>query len=347
MRIQMPLANHAYDILLDHKAILQLPEEIRNFHKGDKIYIITDRNVDRLHHHLIQGILKDFSLNFVVVEPGESSKSFQVYESVIDQLIQHGMKRTDLLIAFGGGVIGDLGGFVASTLYRGVPYIQIPTTLLAQVDSSVGGKTAINSSKGKNMVGTFYQPKLVIIDPDFLKTLPDFEYKNGMAEVIKSAYIGDVVLQDKLLKGQIKTLEMIERSIIVKKNVVLVDEFDLNERMYLNFGHTFGHALEKQSNYEIAHGYAVAEGMLMAIHIGERLGITPKTIFKSLKLLLEKYDLGLLNTNPVPLIDDIFYDKKNTHGQLKMVFLSDIGKPMIQPITKEVLYECYHSQTSK
>jgi 3-dehydroquinate synthase len=347
MRIHMPLDNHSYDILLDHKAILQLPSEIKKWYKGDKIFIVTDENVHRLHQNLVEDVLKDFSLVFVVVEPGETSKSFEVYESVIDQLIQQGMKRTDLLIAFGGGVIGDLAGFVASTLYRGVPYVQIPTTLLAQVDSSIGGKTAINSSKGKNMVGTFYQPKLVIIDPDFLKTLSDFEYKNGMAEVIKSAYIGDVVLQDKLLKGQIKTLEMIERSIMVKRQVVLIDEFDLNERMFLNFGHTFGHALEKQSKYEIAHGFAVAEGMLMATHIGERLGITPITVFKGLKILLEKYDLGLLNTNPIPLIEDVFYDKKNTHGQLKMVFLSEIGKPIIQPMTKEVLYECYHSQTSK
>jgi 3-dehydroquinate synthase len=343
----MPLTNHAYDILLDHKAILQLPIEIKKWYKGDKLFIVTDDHVHQLYQSMIADILKEFTLHFVIVRPGEVSKSFGVYEDVIDQLIQQGMKRTDLLIAFGGGVIGDLAGFVASTLYRGVPYIQIPTTLLAQVDSSIGGKTAINSSKGKNMVGTFYQPKLVIIDPDFLKTLPDFEYKNGMAEVIKSAYIGDSVLQDKLFKGQIKTLEMIERTIMVKRQVVLIDEFDLNERMFLNFGHTFGHALEKQSNYEIAHGFAVAEGMLMAIHIGERLGITPPTIFKGLKLLLEKYDLGLLNSSPVSLIEDIFYDKKNTNGHLKMIFLKEIGKPWIQPITKEVLYECYHSQTSK
>ncbi len=347
MRIQMSLDNHAYDILLDHKAILQLPNEIRKWYKGDKIFIVTDENVHHLHQSLIADVLKEFTLIFVVVEPGETSKTFEVYETVIDQLIQQGMKRTDLLIAFGGGVIGDLAGFVASTIYRGVPYVQIPTTLLAQVDSSIGGKTAINSSKGKNMVGTFYQPKLVIIDPDFLKTLPDYEYKNGMAEVIKSAYIGDAILQDKLLKGQIKTLEMIERSIMVKRQVVLIDEFDLNERMFLNFGHTFGHALEKQSNYKITHGFAVAEGMLIATQIGQKLGITPPEIFKGLKLILEKYDLGLLNTNPIPLIEDIFYDKKNTHGQLKMIFLSEIGKPMIQPITKEVLYECYHSQTSK
>lgn len=347
MRIHMPLNDHSYDILLDHKAILQLPIEIKRLYHGDKIFVVTDETVYHLYSSMIKQLLTAFNVNFIVVAPGEQAKSIAIYETVIDALIDQGMKRTDLLIALGGGVIGDLAGFVASTIYRGVPYIQIPTTLLAQVDSSIGGKTAINSHKGKNMIGTFYQPKLVIIDPDFLRTLPDFEYKNGMAEVIKSAYIGDSILQEKLFHGNIKTLEMIERSILVKREVVLKDEFDLNERMFLNFGHTFGHALEKQSNYEIAHGFAVAEGMLMATHIGQKLGITPAGIFKELKLILEKYDLGLLNTNPVPLIDDVFFDKKNTHGQLKMIFLTDIAKPVIKPITKEVLYECYHSQTSK
>lgn len=347
MRIEMPLKNHPYDILVEHKAILQLPCEIKKIYLGDKIFVITDHNVAKIYQANLEEILCDFKVSFVVVSAGEEAKSMAVYESVINTLMDNNMKRTDLLIAFGGGVIGDLAGFVASTLYRGVPYIQIPTTLLAQVDSSIGGKTAINSQKGKNMIGTFYQPKFVLIDPDFLKTLSDFEYKNGMAEVIKSAFIGDPVLQEKLLTGHIKTLEMIERSIQVKRQVVLIDEFDLNERMFLNFGHTFGHALEKQSNYQVAHGFAVAEGMLMATHIGEKLGYTPKSIFKSLKILLEKFDLGLLNTNPIPLIEDVFFDKKNTHGQLKMVFISDIGKPMIKPITKEVLYECYNSQASK
>lgn len=347
MRIQMSLEKNSYDILLDHKAILQLPYEIKNIYKGQKVFIVTDENVYKFYANTLKSLLAEFIVSFVMVAPGEQAKSLAIYESVIDTLMEQDMKRSDLLIAFGGGVIGDLVGFVASTMYRGVPYIQIPTTLLAQVDSSVGGKTAINSHKGKNMIGTFYQPKLVIIDPDFLRTLPNFEYKNGMAEVIKSAYIGDVVLQEKLFKGQIKTLEMIERAILVKRNVVLKDEFDLNERMFLNFGHTFGHALEKQSNYEIAHGFAVAEGMLMAVHIGEKLGITPKHIQKDLRMILEKYDLGLLKSDPVTLIDDVFYDKKNTHGELKMIFITDIGKPVIQPVSKEALYECYHSQASK
>lgn len=347
MRIQMPLENHSYDILVEHKAILQLPNEIKKIYSGDKIFVITDKNVSNLYQRKLQDILHEFKVTFVVVRAGEDAKSISIFESVINSLINNDMKRTDLLIAFGGGVIGDLAGFVSSTLFRGVPYIQIPTTLLAQVDSSIGGKTAINSQKGKNMIGTFYQPKFVLIDPDFLKTLSDFEYKNGMAEVIKAAFIGDSILQEKLLRGNIKTLEMIERAIHVKRQVVLIDEFDLNERMFLNFGHTFGHALEKQSNYQVAHGFAVAEGMLIATHIGEKLGYSPKSLFKSLKTILEKYDLGLLNTNPTQLIEDVFYDKKHTHGKLKMVFLKEIGVPMIQPVTKEVLYECYHSQTSK
>ena len=347
MRIHMALSNHPYDILLDHQAILQLPMELKKIYNGNKIYILTDENVFEIYQSTISMILHEYSVEFVVVKPGEESKSLSVFEFVIDSLIDKQMKRTDLLIAFGGGVIGDLGGFVASSIYRGVPYIQIPTTLLAQVDSSIGGKTAINSQKGKNMIGAFYQPKLVIIDPDFLLSLSRFEYKNGMAEVIKSAFIGDSILYEKLLNGDIDRLEMIERSIQVKRTVVLKDEYDLNERMYLNFGHTFGHALEKQTDYQIPHGFAVAEGMLMATHIGERLGITPATMYKNLKSILEKYDLGRLNTNPVALIEDVFYDKKNTNGSLKMIFIKEIGEPVIRPITKEELYECYHSQASK
>lgn len=347
MRITMPLQNHSYDILLDHKAILQLPDEIKKFYNGEKVFIITDQKVAELYELKLRDILNDFTVDFIVINPGEESKSIAVYEFVIDTLIDKEMKRSDLLIAFGGGVIGDLVGFVAATLYRGVPYVQIPTTLLSQVDSSIGGKTAINSHKGKNMIGCFYQPKFVLIDPDFLRTLSDFEYKNGMAEVIKSAYIGDPVLQQKLLNGNIKTIEMIERTLLVKRAVVLKDEFDLNERMYLNFGHTFGHALEKQSNYQIAHGYAVAEGMLIAMHIGQKLGVTPNTLQKDLKIILDKFDLGLMNTNPMTLINDVFYDKKNTHGQLKMIFIQSIGQPVIIPVTREVLYECYHSQTTK
>ncbi|MCU0104366.1 3-dehydroquinate synthase [Acholeplasma vituli] len=347
MRIEMSLKDHSYDILLDHGAILQLSVEIQKWYKGKRIFVLTDKNVYGKHGGSLENVLSDFIVEFVVIEAGESSKSMSVYEYVLETLLDKQMKRGDLLITFGGGVVGDLGGFVAATLYRGVPYIQIPTTLLSQVDSSIGGKTAINSHKAKNMIGSFYQPKLVIIDPNYLKTLSDFEYKNGMAEVIKSACIGDTILFDKLLNGEIKTLEMIERTLLVKKKVVEMDEFDLKERMYLNFGHTFGHALEKQSDFEIAHGFAVAEGMLIALEIGEKIGITPKSIRKSLKLILDKYDLGLYNAKPIPLIEDVFYDKKNIQGELNMIFLKSIGNSVITPVTKEVLYECYNSQTLK
>lgn len=347
MRINMSLSDHSYDILLDHGAILQLPIEIKKWYKGNQIFVLTDKTVFNLHGENLKVVLSEYRVEFITIDSGEYSKSMSTYEYVLETLLEKQMKRGDLLITLGGGVIGDLGGFVASTLFRGVPYIQIPTTLLSQVDSSIGGKTAINSRKAKNMIGTFYQPKLVIIDPDYLKTLPDFEYKNGMAEVIKSACIGDAILFEKLLNGNLKTIEMIERSLRVKKAVVEMDEFDLKERMYLNFGHTFGHVIEKQSDFKIAHGFAVAEGMLIALEIGEKLNITPKSILKPLKIILDKYDLGLYQSKPVPLLEEIFYDKKNIQGQLNMIFLEEIGKPIITVVTKEVLYECYHSQTLK
>lgn len=342
MRIHMPLKDTKYDIILDHKAILQLPHELSKWYTGKQIFILTDETVYKLHGDKLTQVLQAYHLEYVVVKPGENSKSMATYEMVMESLLDKQMKRGELLIAFGGGVIGDLGGFVASTLFRGVPYVQIPTTLLSQVDSSIGGKTAINSHNSKNMIGTFYQPKLVIIDIDFLSTLSDFEYKNGMAEIIKSACIGDPVLFDQLDHNNIKTLEMIERTLNVKKAVVMIDEFDLKERMFLNFGHTFGHALEKQSAYKIAHGYAVAEGMMIAVHIGEALKITAPSVKKRLKSILEKYDLGLLNTDPLSLMSEIAYDKKNIMGNLTMIFIQDIGQPIAHVITKEVIHECYN-----
>lgn len=339
----MPLKDTQYDIILDHKAILQLPDELSKWYTGKQIFILTDETVFKLHSDKLKKVLQEYHLEFVVVTPGETSKSMDTYEMVIESLLDKHMKRGELLIAFGGGVIGDLGGFVASTLFRGVPYVQIPTTLLSQVDSSIGGKTAINSHNSKNMIGTFYQPKLVIIDIDFLSTLSDFEYKNGMAEIIKSACIGDPILFDQLDHNNIRTLEMIERTLNVKKAVVMIDEFDLKERMFLNFGHTFGHALEKQSQYKVAHGYAVAEGMMIAVHLGEKLKITGPSVNKRLKSILEKYDLGLLNTDPLSLMSEIAYDKKNILGNLTMIFIEEIGKPVAKVITKEVIHECYNS----
>lgn len=341
----MPLESQKYDILIGNKTTLKLLNVLEE-NNQKKVYILTDENVFSLYEKKIMSLLKTYEVFFTIVEAGESAKSIKTYEFVIDDLIEKGIKRDDFLIAFGGGVIGDLGGFVSASLYRGIGYVQMPTTLLAMVDSSIGGKTGINTKRGKNLIGAFHQPVKVIIDLEYLKTLPDHEYKNGMAEIIKAGFIGDPVLLEKLHKQDIRTKEMIIRAIEVKKEVVIKDPFDHKERMFLNFGHTFGHAFENITNYTVSHGFAVAEGMIISLRIGVKLNITDRSLLKLAHNILERYDLGLMKPNPNTMIEQAMMDKKNIKGVLNMVLLEGVSKPVIRAMTKEELYGCFNSKTT-
>ncbi len=231
------------------------------------------------------------------------------------------------MLAFGGGVIGDLTGFIASTLYRGISYVQIPTTLLAQVDSSIGGKVGIDLKEGKNLIGSFYDPKFVLIDPSLLKTLSKREYANGLAEMIKAGLIGDKKLYTYLLEHETVTEVEIAEAIQVKRNVVLLDPYDKKERMYLNFGHTFGHAIEKKHKYETyLHGEAISYGMLIALQIGIQLGETKEELYQEvLNLLLKR---GLVK-EPLLKKDDyqaeIIHDKKNLADGLHFILVTKPG----------------------
>jgi 3-dehydroquinate synthase len=237
------------------------------------------------------------------------------------------MKRNHLLVALGGGVVGDLTGFVASTLFRGVSYIQIPTTLLAQVDSSIGGKVGIDLPQGKNLIGSFYDPKLVMIDPLFLSTLDQREYNNGLAEMIKVGLIGDKHLYQYLLSYDKVTEKEIAQAIAVKRDLVLIDPFDKKERMYLNFGHTFGHAIEKKHQYQTyKHGEAISYGMLIALEIGIRLGETKPELYEEVKELLKRLELvkePLLN--PLHYADAILTDKKYLSDGLNYIIVPRVG----------------------
>lgn len=335
MELRIELDN-PYKIIIEKDSLYRLNDYVKEIYKNRNIYIITDERVAPLYLDIVKNSLKDFIVDEVIVKGYEESKSIQTYEYVCESLIKKGIKRSHLIIALGGGVIGDLAGFVASSLYRGIDFIQIPTTLLSQVDSSIGGKVAVNLPSGKNLVGAFYQPKLVVIDSNTLKTLPKREFGCGMAELIKSAFIGNKNLVN-MLGGEI-TDEIIMETLKVKKRVVELDQFDTGERMILNFGHTFGHAIEKNFGYGYyLHGEAVSIGMLMAMKLGISLGISNKSDYDLLKSLLEKYDLPTLEYDLKQYIELIKYDKKNIAGIINFIFVDKIGNAVIHKIKEEDL----------
>lgn len=316
-----------YDIFIEEDGLSHLAKHIKEVYPFDDLFVITDQNVFDLYNEKLIQALIGYKLSFVILPPGEKSKSLEVYHQAIQTLIEKGIKRNHLILAFGGGVIGDLAGFIASTLYRGISYIQIPTTLLAQVDSSIGGKVGIDLKEGKNLIGSFYDPKFVFIDPSFLKTLSKREYNNGLAEMIKAGLIGDKKLYSYLLEHDTVTVTEITEAIQVKRNVVLIDPYDKKERMYLNFGHTFGHAIEKKHHYETyLHGEAISYGMLIALQIGIQIGETKEELYQEVKKLL--LDRGLVKE---PLLemdeyrDEIIHDKKNLADGLYFVIVTKPG----------------------
>lgn len=325
MKIEMP----TYTIEIQKNGLSELGQKIASFYQGKDIFVVSDETVYHLYQEKLHQALDQYQVHTVIVKPGEPSKSFETYQRVIASLIAKGIKRNHLLIAFGGGVVGDLAGFVAATLYRGINYMQVPTTLLAQVDSSIGGKVGIDLTEGKNLVGSFYNPKYVLIDPELLKTLEKLEYANGIAEMIKCGLIGDPKLYQALKQQKLVDVEEIQQAIEVKRKVVLIDPFDQKERMFLNFGHTYGHAIEKAHGYQTyKHGQAISYGMLIALEKGIEWNETPKYLYEEVKDLLIQY--GLIHQ---PLLNAKDYeaylktDKKQISTGLKFVIINDIGHP--------------------
>lgn len=326
-----------YDITLSVGVIDQLGNMIKSMYKDVHLFVVTDQNIYNLYHDKLNHILDDFLVQYVIIEPGEKSKSLKTYQSVIETLIEKGIKRSHLLIGFGGGVVGDLTGFVAATLYRGIPYVHVPTSLLAMVDSSIGGKVGIDLPQGKNLIGVFNNPKMVLIDPDFLKTLPRRDYRNGLAEMIKAGLIGDKKLYHTLCNQEEVSEIEIAQAIHVKRELVLSDPFDKKERMLLNFGHTFGHAIEKKHHYETyLHGEAVSYGMLIALEVGIQLGETKQELYDEVKDLLFKRELvkePLLNM--IDYKDDIIHDKKILSDGLHFIVVTKPGDAKIVTLKME------------
>lgn len=345
--IKVNLEQRSYDIIVGNNLGENLQNFLRN-QKYSKIIILTDSNLDKLYNPYLKDLFK-IDFEYVVVEAGEKTKSFGVLEKVCEEILQKNIDRSTLLVAFGGGVIGDLTGFVASILLRGIDFIQIPTSLLAMVDSSVGGKTAINAQVGKNLIGSFYQPKLVLCDLEFLKTLPVREFQNGYAEVVKYGLIFDKSFFNYLQKNYLSFFDynqevltsVVKRCCEIKAHIVAVDERESSSsglRAILNFGHTFGHVLEAYFNYSntLLHGEAVAIGMVMASkmscnfnmisseHYQEIVEHFHKTGFTiDLKKFAKDWSIN-------QLIIHLYKDKKVENKNLVFILLSEIGKAIVK-----------------
>ncbi len=337
-----------YQVIIKSGLIHDLLNEINKVYKGKKILVITDENVFELYGEKTEDVLsRQFDINFIVLKPGENSKSLNVLEYVYSKLSEFNIQRSDLIIALGGGVIGDLAGFAASTFLRGIDYIQIPTSLIAQTDSCIGGKTAVNLNEGKNLVGSFYHPKAVLVDTDFLLSLNDKYIKDGMGEVIKYACIKDESLFQTLIniKSRQELFENIEKIIYtclnIKKELIEIDEKDKGHRMLLNFGHTIGHAIEKYSKFQITHGEAVSIGMFLITKNSEKIGYTENNTSEKLKSILLNFDIKccLDNYNKEEIKKYIFCDKKNLNDNINLILLKKIGDGFIHEVPVNVIDE--------
>ncbi len=336
--LHVPLGQRSYDIEIGTGNLPRLAGFLADRLRLSHVVVITDRNVEQAH---AQPAVAEFGqhcgVHLMVVEPGESAKRFEVYQTLCEKLLEAGADRTSVVVALGGGVIGDLAGFVAATFARGIPYVQVPTTLLAQVDSSVGGKVAINLPGAKNMVGAFWQPSGVLIDTDVLRTLPPREFRAGLAEVVKYGVILDAPLFEYLERHAELLVQrdpsalrhVIHRSCQLKADVVARDERETTGlRAVLNYGHTFGHALETLTGYqELLHGEAVAMGMMCAARLARRMRRVDDAFVARQRALLAALGLPV---DPPPLDTEqvlaaMARDKKTAHGRLRFVLPTRLG----------------------
>lgn len=308
---------------------------------GGRVAVVTDSNVAPLYAPLVSSSLKaaGFAPQLYTLPAGEEHKTLDTVAGIYGFLAERGFTRSDVVVALGGGVVGDITGFAAATYLRGIRSLQIPTTLLAQVDSSVGGKCGVDLPFGKNLVGAFHQPARVLIDTRVLSTLPEEIFRDGMAEVIKYGCIFDASLFAQLEQTPVADIlsYVVERCVMLKRDVVERDEHDRGDRMLLNFGHTIGHAIEKLGSFtEYSHGHAVAIGMLAAARLGEASGFSEPGTARRLEALLTRYRLAAPLPYPAAeLLPVMAMDKKNLGGKLNLILLSKIGDGRICPTSQE------------
>lgn len=345
MRTIRVSTGNPYDIYIERGLINKSGEIVRSVSKAQKATIISDTNVAPIYMDRVQKSLEanGFEVCTHIFEAGEQSKTLDTISSMYHTLADFGMTRKDIVVALGGGVCGDMSGFAAATWLRGIDFVQIPTSLLAQVDSSVGGKTGVDTPFGKNLVGAFHQPRAVIIDPDTLSTLPELFLCDGMAEVIKYGCIKDKDFFEFLEKENAheKIEDVIEVCVSIKRDVVNRDEKEAGERMLLNFGHSLGHAIEKLYNFTgITHGMAVAVGMVLIAKAGEKQGITPAGTADRIAALCTKYGLPTSDKATFEQMAEAARgDKKTAGGSISLVLLKEIGTSFTQKVELDSLLD--------
>jgi 3-dehydroquinate synthase len=344
-RIRVDLGERGYEVVVQDGLLDHVGEFLAPFKMGPETVIVTNPVVKRHYGARVGRSLKAVGLNPTVLAlpDGERTKSLRWVARVLNELLRHRYERKAWLVALGGGVIGDLAGFAASIYLRGLPFVQVPTTLVAQVDASIGGKTGVNHPLGKNLIGTFYQPKLVLIDPGALRTLPPREYRAGLAEVIKYGVIADAEFfaflerdTDQILKLEPAALHRVIRtSCAIKAAVVSEDEREGDRRRILNFGHTVGHALETLSGYRrYTHGEAVAIGMVVAARLAERLGLADASVGTRIRALVERTKLpaDVPPRSVSALLRAMRQDKKVRDRRIHFVLPDRIGHVVVRPV---------------
>ena len=342
--LHVELGENSYPLVVGTGLLNSVGERLTPHTKSNKVLIVSDTFVKARYMPVVLKSLEDAGLDVrtIAVPAGEENKSLIQFSHIQDSLVAHQLDRGSTLIALGGGVIGDLAGFAAAVYMRGIPYVQIPTTLQAQVDASVGGKTAINHPKGKNLIGAFHQPKLVLIDVGTLKTLPQRDIRSGLIEVIKMGVIRDEPLFETVEENldailnldNTALIEIISQACINKAEIVAKDEKESGLRMVLNYGHTFGHALEAVTHYNrYRHGEAVSIGMNCAAQLAVNLGMFSETDFQRQHALLKRAKLPIAfppDLTPEALCDAMYLDKKTLGGKLRLILPTRIGEVVIR-----------------
>ena len=341
-------ASRNYDVIVGHDLLAHTADYIRPILSPSTAVIVADDRVAPLYGPAVTASLESAGIRVLhyTFPHGESSKNAQILFELLEFMAEHAVTRSDLIVALGGGVTGDMAGFAASIYLRGTPFIQIPTTLLAAVDSSVGGKTAVNLRAGKNLAGSFNQPRLVLCDIDTLSTLPAHEFASGMAEVIKYGILSDAQLFALLEQDDAKDHleEIICRCVTCKRDLVMADEFDTGARQLLNLGHTLAHAIEKLSDFSIGHGYAVAIGLAAVARCAYAAGLAEEDNTDRICQLLCKYGLPThCDFSTEDLCQVILRDKKRSGQTINVVIPKRIGDSYLYPMTVDRL-ESFYSQ---
>ena len=342
MRTVSVKASRSYEVKISRDLLKTVGAEAASLIKGRTAAIVSDSNVAPLYLEQTKASLESagFRTCSFVFPAGEGSKNGQTYLELLEFLAEHQITRSDTLVALGGGVVGDLTGFAAATFLRGVKFIQVPTTLLAAVDSSVGGKTAIDLPAGKNLAGAFYQPSLVLCDTDTLSTLPREVFLDGCAEVIKYGVIYDRPFFDYLREAgpEFDRERVIKRCVELKRDVVMEDEFDTGNRMKLNLGHTVGHGVEARSHFGLSHGKSVAIGMAMVSRAAAKKGMLSPQDAETIQATLAAYGLPIRTEYPAEeLVQYMLSDKKRSGSAIPLIIPTEIGHCQIVPTPVEAL----------